>query len=69
MELTFAPSMVTEPVSGCKEPSIKRSKVVFPEPEGPIIAVVEPSLNNALALSKIRRFPYENPTWSSSSME
>lgn len=54
--------MVTEPVSGCKEPSIKRSKVVFPEPEGPIIAVVEPSLNNALALFKIRRFPYENPT-------
>ncbi len=53
--------MVTEPVSGCKEPSIKRSKVVFPEPEGPIIAVVEPSSNNALALSKNQTFSIRKP--------
>src|SRR5690606_14045605 len=53
----FWPWKRTSPLSGCSRPAIIRSRVVFPQPDGPSSATSSPSGTLRLMLSRAVKLP------------
>src|SRR5450830_1825426 len=65
--LTSRSSQTIEPPVGCTSPAIKRNRVVFPQPDGPMTDRNSPALTCKLMPVRIWRAPAPSPNCSETS--